>query len=80
MNANDQAELHRKLHTAKTNILSQIQQALSQAGLGDVHIESLRLYLKHPAVQCPEGTEPEFEPESLADGSVVYRWVCKPRV
>ena len=79
MNAEDHAELHRRLHSVKKDILSQVQKALSQAGLGDVHIESVRLYLKHPTVQCPEGTEPVFEPESLADGSVVYRWVCQPR-
>jgi len=77
MDFDQNVEIHRKLHSAKEDILKQLRGALKDAGLEDIYIGSVHLYLKRPPVQCPVGTEPVWEPETLADGTVIYRWVCK---
>jgi hypothetical protein len=78
MKAEDLPSTHRHVHSAKDKLHQQLQQALEVAGLGDFAIDSLRLYLKHGEPACPNGSSPQWQPEIRPDGSVIYRYVCKP--
>jgi hypothetical protein len=71
---------HAQLDTAKEEVLSKLQQALSSAGLTAFDIDSISLRLRQPPKQCGPDEDLVWEPvETDDDHTVVYGWVCKPR-
>jgi len=78
MSLEQDSDTHDRLESAKEHILKQVRNALQDLGLHDFDIDSIGLYLKHKRpMQCPPGQQPVWEPVTLPDGSVEYRWVCK---
>jgi len=72
--------IHAQLDTAKEEVLSKLQQALSSAGLTAFDIDSISLRLRQPPKQCGPDEDLLWEPvETDDDHTVVYGWVCKPR-
>jgi hypothetical protein len=72
--------VHTQLSAAKDQILKTLQKALVDAGLEHFNVASIQLQVKTPAMKCPEGEEPVFEPIGTDDNdTVIYGWVCKPR-
>ncbi len=71
-------ELHQQLYLHKDRLLERLQNALEEAGLKDFDIASIGLYARRaPKRNCPPGTTPVWEPVRLADGTIVYQWICK---
>lgn len=74
-----QKKPHDLVHSSKDDLLQKVRNALTEAGLHEYDLDSIRLYVKHgpPVRSCPDGNDPVWESVRKPDGTVVYEWVCK---
>ena len=70
-------ESHALLHSSKDLLLHTVRKALTEAGLEQFGLDSIKLHVRHGSRLCPNGKPPVWEPVRQPDGTVVYEWVCK---
>lgn len=71
-------KFHEHFYVKREQFLELMRKALDESGFGDLDVSSITLYARRGHRRtCPDGRPAVWEPIRMADGTVVYGWVCK---